>query len=306
MNLGQVGIMPERHILLTNDDGVGAFGLDVLAQALGGLPEVRLSIVAPANQQSATSRCLTLHAPLRVQKVGPRRWSVTGTPTDTVMVALGKILADDPPDGVVAGINHGPNLGEDVQYSGTVAGAMEGCVHGLPSVAISLADWHPSDFGGAAALVRRLLPELLDHPLPAGSMWNINVPNGPESALKGVRITRQGSRRYHDVVNEFEDPRGVPMVWIAGKGPTWQETEDSDYAAVRDGYASLTPLRIDMTDERQLRTFAHLAGEGLPGEPVFGGDGERFVRPATGPGGLVFDGPTRKGVGSIRKDKDQP
>ncbi len=289
--------MSERHILLTNDDGVAAFGLSVLAEALSDLPDVRVSIVAPAAQQSATSRCLTLHAPLRVRNLGPGRWSVTGTPTDTVMVALGKLLDDDPPDFLIAGINHGPNLGEDVQYSGTVAAAMEGCVHGIPSAAVSLADWHPTDFGGAAALVRRLLPILFERPLPTGCLWNINVPNGPEAALRGLRITRQGSRTYHDVVNDFEDPRGIPLVWIAGKGPTWHEGADSDYAAVRDGYASLTPLKVDMTADHLLHAFGDLAREGLPGAAVFESVGHRFVQAATGPGGLVFDGPTRGGHG---------
>jgi len=288
--------MADRHLLLCNDDGIDAFGLRVLEEALTGLPGVRLSVVAPATQQSATSRSLTLEAPLRIRQRGARRWAVTGTPTDTVMVALGKLLADDPPDAVLAGINHGPNLGEDVHYSGTVAAAMEGCIHGLWSAALSLADWRPTDFGAAAAFVRRFLPELLEQPLPPGTLWNINLPNGAEDTLKGVRLTRQGTRKYYDVINDLHDPRGKPWVWIAGKGPVWDEAgEETDYLAIREHYASLTPLIIDLTCETVRRDLAHVAREGLPGEPVFGEDGQRFVIGGRDPIGLSFEGPTRGG-----------
>ena len=287
--------MAETHILLSNDDGIEAFGLKVLEEALRDLPGFRTTTVAPADQQSATSRCMTLNRPLRVRACGPNRWAINGTPTDTVMVALGKILRDDPPHFVLSGINHGPNMGEDVHYSGTVAAAMEGCVQGLPAAAISLADWHPTDFGAAAAFVRRMLPDLLARPLPAGTMWNINVPNGPESSLRGLRITRQGSRTYHDVVNDLTDPRGRPLVWIAGKGPDWADHDDSDYIAVRDGYASLTPLKIDLTDHATWQRLVAETDTALPGEPVFSEDGQRFVLHEEGALGLTFSGPTRGG-----------
>jgi 5'-nucleotidase len=287
--------MADIHLLLSNDDGIEAFGLKVLEEALRDLPGFRITTVAPATQQSATSRCMTLSRPLRVRACGPGRWAVTGTPTDTVMVALGKLLRDDPPQFVLAGINHGPNLGEDVHYSGTVAAAMEGCVQGLPAAAISLADWCPTDFGAAAAFVRRMLPALIERPLPSGTMWNINVPNGPEASLRGLRVTRQGSRTYHDVINDFVDPRGRSLVWIAGKGPVWEDRDDSDYAAVRDGYASLTPLKIDLTDHDAWQRFAAGLGEDLPGEPIFGQDGNRFVLRQGDALGLTFDGPTRGG-----------
>jgi len=290
--------MATTHILITNDDGVDAFGLQVLVDALRDLPEYRLTVVAPASQQSATSRCMTLNRPLRVKQLGPGRWTVTGTPTDTMMVALHKILRDDPPNFVLSGINHGPNLGEDVHYSGTVAAAMEGCLQGVPAAAISLADWRPTDFGAAAAFVRRMLPELLTSPLPPGSMWNVNVPNGPESALRGVQVTRQGSRAYYDVVNEMTDPRGRPLVWIAGKGPVWADRVDSDFAAVRDGYASMTPLTIDLTDVEAWRRWSSAGRRPLPGAPVFAADGERFVLHTDGAQGLTFEGPTRGGDGA--------
>jgi len=296
--------MSQIHVLLSNDDGIEAFGLKALEEALAGLPDVRTTTVAPATQQSATGRCMTLSRPLRVKACGAGRWSVSGTPTDTVMVALGKVLHDDPPDLVIAGINHGPNMGEDVHYSGTVAAAMEACVQGLPAVAVSLADWHPCDFGAAAAFVRRILPEVVANPLPRGTMWNVNVPDGPEKSLKGYRITRQGSRTYWDVINDLSDPRGRPLVWIAGKGPRWDETEDTDYLAVRDGYASMTPLHVDLTNHAVWRERATGADVALPGEPVFGEDGDRYVLRRGASQGLVFEGPTRGGDTPLGKDKD--
>jgi 5'-nucleotidase len=297
--------MSEIHILLSNDDGIDAFGLGVLEGALRDVPGVRLTTVAPHDQQSATSRCMTLNLPLRVRRHGENRWSVSGTPTDTVMVALGNLLVDDPPDLVLSGINHGPNMGEDVHYSGTVAAAMEACIQGLRAAAVSLADWRPNDFGGAAAVVRRLLPTMLETALPQGTMWNINVPDGPEDSIRGVRVTRLGSRRYHNTINEMHDPRGRPMMWIAGQGPDWEDLPGSDYNAVRDGYASLTPLKIDHTAHDVRESLSNLTGDGLPGEAAFSDDGDQFVRRRDGAGSgltLDFEGPTRGGSsGGIRE-----
>ena len=182
---------------------------------------------------------------------------------------------------------------------------MEGCIQGYPAAAMSLADWRPRDFGGAAAFLRRMLPEILAHPLPRGTMWNINVPDGPESSLRGVRITLQGSRHYHDVVNEMIDPRGKPLVWIAGKGPEWHEVTDSDYAAVRDGYVSMTPLQTDLTDHETRRLLRELDAESLPGAAA-NEDGRSFVRGHDDPQGLTFEGPTRGGdQPPLRQDEDE-
>lgn len=299
--------MASIHVLLSNDDGIDAFGLRALEMVLADMHGFRTTTVAPATQQSATSRCMTLNRPLRVHARGSGRWAVNGTPTDTVMVALGKIMLDDPPDFVLAGINHGPNMGEDVHYSGTVAAAMEARIQGYPAAAISLADWHPTDFGAAAAFVRRVLPELVARPLPAGTMWNINVPNGPESSLKGMRVTRQGSRTYHDVINDMVDPRGKPLVWISGTGPQWVEENDTDYAAVRDGHVSMTPLTIDLTDHAAWRRFSDELERAVPGSLESDPNSERFVMRSDPSMGLIIGGPIRGGAHApaVGESRDQ-
>ncbi|MFO7654234.1 MAG: 5'/3'-nucleotidase SurE [Candidatus Krumholzibacteriia bacterium] len=259
---------PGKHILITNDDGIDAYGLGVLVENVSALPGMRVTVVAPSAQQSATSHSLTLTAPLRVIRRGRGRYAVTGTPTDAVLMALEQILADDPPDVVLSGINHGPNMGEDVLYSGTVAAAMEGALFHKPSFALSLASWHPRDFSGAAAFVRRFLPRLLEQPLPPGTLLNINIPDGPEDALKGVKVAKLGSRVYHDVITDHVDPRGRPYYWIGGRGPTWEEAPDTDYTALSAGYVAVTPLMIDITDYKLLAEMSKFETDGLPGQPI--------------------------------------
>jgi len=228
-------------------------------------------VVAPADQQSATSHSLTLTLPLRIIERAPDRFAVTGTPTDTVLVALEKILKHDPPDVVLSGINHGPNMGEDVLYSGTVAAAMEGAMFHIRSYALSLATWHPTDFSGASAFVRRALPEILAFPLEAGSLLNINIPDGPEIAIKGIKVARLGSRVYHDVITDQVDPHGRPYFWIGGQGPTWARENGSDYCAVEEGYVSLTPLMVDLTHYGLQQEMKHLERDGLPDSTEGGG-----------------------------------
>ncbi len=258
--------MARKHVLVTNDDGIGAEGLQVLETALAAMGEFRVTVVAPNDQQSASSHSLTLTSPLRILDRGPGRFSVTGTPTDSVLVALEKILVDDPPDMVLSGINHGPNMGQDVIYSGTVAAAMEGTMFGIPSYALSLAVWHPTDFSGALAAVRHYLPDILRFPLEPGTLLNINIPAGSPEEIRGVRPSRLGSRVYHDVITEQVDPRGRPYLWIAGHGPTWQEDSDSDAAAIRNGYVSVTPLVIDMTDGPTLSAMSGMARDDAPSD----------------------------------------
>ena len=247
-----------RHVLISNDDGIEAVGLRVLEEAIKRIPGFRVTVVAPSDQQSASSHALTLTAPLRILDAGENRYAVTGTPTDSVLVAMEKILKEDPPDLVLSGINHGPNMGEDVIYSGTVAAAMEGTMCGLPSYALSLAKWHPTDFSAAAEFLVNHLTSILEFPLRKGSLMNINLPDGPVGSIKGIRVTRLGSRVYQNVISDKVDPHGKPYFWIGGQGPDWQRDEGTDYNACEDGYVSLTPLMVDITHyglQQQMKTM---------------------------------------------------
>jgi 5'-nucleotidase len=252
-----------RHVLITNDDGHAAPGLQALEETVRSMPGFRVSVVAPDDQQSASSHSLTLTSPLRIIERGEGRWSVTGTPTDSVLIALERILRDDPPDLVLSGINHGPNMGEDVTYSGTVAAAMEGTMFGLPSYALSLNQWHPTDFSGAQAFLRGSLEHLLAFPLRKGSLLNINLPPGQPAEIKGIRVTRLGSRVYRDVITDSEDPHGRPYFWIGGKGPEWELQDGTDYTAVQAGYVSVTPLLVDLTHYGLHQEMKALEREGL-------------------------------------------
>ena len=236
-----------RHVLISNDDGIEAPGLRILEETIGSMPGFRVTVVAPHDQQSASSHALTLTSPLRILPAGENRFAVTGTPTDSVLVAMEKILKDDPPDIVLSGINHGPNMGEDVIYSGTVAAAMEGTMFGLPSYALSLAKWHPTDFSGAADYLRLNLDRILAFPLRKGTLMNINLPDGPLAGFKGTRVTTLGNRVYQNVITDQVDPHGKPYFWIGGQGPTWARNEGSDYCATEEGFVSLTPLLVDLT-----------------------------------------------------------
>lgn len=252
-----------KHVLISNDDGINAQGIKVLAETIASLDGFRVTVVAPHDQQSASSHALTLTAPLRILEEGPGRFAITGTPTDSVLVAMEKILLNDRPDYVMSGINHGPNMGEDVIYSGTVAAAMEGTMFDIPSYAFSLGAWHPTDFSGAAAFIRSSLVDILAFPLPSGSLLNINIPDGSPQDIRGIRVTRLGTREYKNVITDKIDPQGKPYFWIGGKGPTWTRSEGTDYNAVEDGYVSLTPLIVDLTHEELYKEMKGLERDGL-------------------------------------------
>ncbi len=241
-----------RHILLSNDDGIEAHGLNLLARVLAERGDVRVSVVAPSEQQSASSHSLTIRNPIRVLDCGPGRWAVTGTPTDSVLVAVEHILRDDPPDLVISGINHGANMGEDVTYSGTVAAALEGAILGFPSYALSCASWHPRDWGAAEAFVRHHLDDLLAVPMPGNALLNVNIPDIPASEVRGIRTCPLGHRRYKDVITEQTDPRGRPYLWIGGRGPTWEQIPDTDAVLLQQGFVVVTPLRVDLTHSELL------------------------------------------------------
>jgi 5'-nucleotidase len=237
------------EILVTNDDGIHADGLRALAKALRTLGNV--TVVAPDREQSAASHALTLHRPLRIKRVEEGVLSVDGTPTDCVLLGVHGFLKQKP-DLVVSGINHGPNMGNDTSYSGTVAAAVEGTLLGIPSVAISLATWEGADFEPAAEVARELVKTFLDRGIHPGMCLSVNVPPIPRHAMKGIRVTRLGKRVYHDVIVEKTDPRGKLYYWIGGEDPTWEHDELSDFNAVSEGYVSVTPLSLELTDYKAI------------------------------------------------------
>jgi 5'-nucleotidase len=234
-------------ILCTNDDGYLARGLRVLAEAARPLGEVH--VVAPDREQSATSHSLTMHVPVRARGVGEGVHSVTGTPTDCVMLAVQALLPQRP-DFVLSGVNHGMNMGEDVLYSGTVSAAMEATVFGIPAVAISYAGRGEVDHLEAyAPLLGRLLAQLLARPgFPRETLLNVNLPPIPPAEVKGVQVTRLGRRVFTDGLTQGRDPSGRPYFWIGGGNLEWAAEAGTDFHAVDAGYVSVTPLHLDLTN----------------------------------------------------------
>ena len=233
------------RILVTNDDGYFSAGIAALTRALAEIGDV--VVVAPATEQSATAHSLTLTRPLRVRQIDDRRYTVDGTPTDCVTLALTRILPERP-DIVVSGINHGANLGDDVTYSGTVAGALEAAVFRLPGIAVSLVA-RDGDFSGAANFAARLTRRVLDEGMPSGTILNVNVPEGE---IRGARLTHQGVKMAELRIQDGIDPRGKSYYWIGEQIVSWQEDHGCDFEAIAEGFVSVTPLRIDMTDYRYL------------------------------------------------------
>lgn len=237
-------------ILLTNDDGIAAPGLRALRETLA--PLAQLTVFAPDHNWSAAGHTKTMHKPLRVARVqldeGGEAFTTTGAPSDCIALALLGILSERP-DLVVSGINHGPNLGHDVTYSGTVAGAMEAVIFGLPAVAVSLDTYEPADYTIAAQVAALVVGQVMARGLPPGVFLNVNVPCLPERCgeIAGVKITRLGRREYRDVLVERQDPRGRPYYWIGGDLPTGHLDEGTDIWAVAHGFVSITPIHLDMT-----------------------------------------------------------
>ena len=237
-------------ILLSNDDGIQSEGLHALERSFAELGEVYT--VAPDREQTSMSHALTLHRPLRVHELAPRRFAVDGTPTDCVKLALTGLLAVKP-DLVVSGINKGPNLGDDIIYSGTVSAAIEGTLLGIPSIATSVAALGEFQFEPAAEFTLALARHILDVGMPLNTLLNVNVPALPKDALKGWRVTRQGKRHYSEQVIERVDPRGKKYYWIGGDNMGFTRDQDTDCMAVHEGYISVTPLQVDMTSYRLLQ-----------------------------------------------------
>jgi 5'-nucleotidase len=241
------------HILLSNDDGYLARGLRILAEHLARIGDV--TIVAPDRNRSGASNSLTLDSPLRAERIDKRIFSVSGTPTDCVHLAITGLL-DAEPDMVVSGINHGANLGDDVLYSGTVAAAMEGRFLGLPALAVSLVLDSGGHFESAAVVACGLIEQMLDDPLPRDTILNVNVPDLPPEALGSVRATRLGFRHKSEPVIKALDPKNQPIYWVGPAGAGQDAGPGTDFHAIGQGQVSVTPIKIDLTNRDQLPELA--------------------------------------------------
>ena len=240
-------------IMLTNDDGVSSPGLTALAESLQGLG--RVVIVAPDRNRSAIGHALTLESPLRAEEIRPGVFAIDGTPTDCVNLGIHGLMKEMP-DLVVSGINRGSNLGDDITYSGTVCAALEATLMGVPAFAVSLDCQHflADELKTAADFSRHLAVQIFQYGLPDDTFLNVNVPAG---TVTGALLTRQGKRRYGDVVIRKEDPRGRSYYWIGGGDLGFEDTPGSDFNALQGGKISVTPLHINLTNEESLQTLAH-------------------------------------------------
>ncbi|MGF1537177.1 MAG: 5'/3'-nucleotidase SurE [Elainellaceae cyanobacterium] len=262
-------------LLISNDDGVFATGIRTLANTLAADGH-EITVVCPDRERSATGHGLTLHDPIRAERVDAifadsvAAWACSGTPSDCVKLALGALLKT-PPDLVLSGINHGPNLGTDVLYSGTVSAAMEGVIEGIPGIAFSLASFSAQEFQPAANIARSLIDSLDYQALPKTTLLNVNIPAVEESSTKGLMLTRQGIRRYVDLFEKRVDPRGKTYYWLAGE--VLEEIDDvadhtfcggladnllhieTDVQAIRRNYVTVTPLHYNMTSASGIRSL---------------------------------------------------
>lgn len=239
------------RVLITNDDGIASAGLQALVDEFA--PRAETFVVAPEAERSATGHSITLHKPLRVHSAAlagaSAAWASNGTPADCV--ALGMLeLVPAKPDVVISGINVGPNLARDLTYSGTVSGAMEGAIFGVPSVAVSVASFTGPTFGVAARFSTDLVRAILLHGLPMDTLLNVNVPNLPAHRIKGVAITRQSSKRYISRLEKRTDPRGQAYYWLTGEPSAQEDIEGTDTWALAHDQISITPITLDMTDDR--------------------------------------------------------
>ncbi len=237
--------MPKR-ILISNDDGINSEGIHKLHETLKKLGEVY--VVAPDRDQSAVSHSLSLFRPLRLEKISQFVYSVDGTPTDCVNLAINGILRDKKPDLVVSGINKGENLGDDITYSGTVSAAMEGTLLGIPSIAISITGREDFNFDYALHHTDLIAKYVLEKGLPKDTLLNVNIPNVPANEIRGIMITKQGKRLYDEPIVEKVDPRGKKYYWIGGDELGFLDIENSDLVAIKEGYVSVTPIGLDLTN----------------------------------------------------------
>jgi 5'-nucleotidase len=244
---------PRPRILVTNDDGIYSEGLRKLAAALEPIGDV--VIIAPDREQSAASHALTLNRPLRVLQIRDNEFIIDGTPTDCVNLGVLHVLKDRRPDIVVSGINFGPNLGDDVTYSGTISAAFEGALLTIPSIAFSALVGEHFSFDEPAAFAAKLTRHVLSRTREPGIILNVNFPVG---RFSGVRITKLGKRVYSEGVIERKDPRGKSYYWIGGEPPIWQNAEGTDFDAIDKGYVSITPLHLDLTHHESIPRLKEL------------------------------------------------
>lgn len=242
--------LARARVLLSNDDGIAAAGLRVLEDALKDIAG-EVWVVAPDAEQSAASHSLTMRRPLFVRQLGERRFSVDGTPTDCVLLAVHRLMQDRPPDLVLSGVNEGANLGEDASYSGTVAAAMEGALLGIPAVAFSqcYTDGTPPPWATAAALIAPVLRAITAATWPQGALINVNFPPVPPDAVSGIEVTRQGRHKIGGDFLEGTDPRGRRYFWIGRGRDEDRSRKGTDLEAVHRGAVALTPLALDLTHE---------------------------------------------------------
>lgn len=251
------------RILISNDDGISAKGLVALVKAIEPLGEIW--VVAPEHEQSATSHSLSLHRPLRIRKHDERWYGIDGTPADCVYLAINHLMKEQLPVLVLSGINHGPNLADDVIYSGTVAAAMEGCILGLPAIAFSLATRRNFEFEHAAQFAQSVVKTALASKLPKRMLLNVNMPAGP---VGGYEVTRLGRHTYNADVIEKEDPRGRRYYWIGGTGYEHEKEAGTDVTAVLDERrASITPLMLDLTEHQFMNPLRAWSLEGFSQVP---------------------------------------
>lgn len=241
-------------ILVTNDDGVHAPGLFALAKAMKTLRggDVEVVVIAPDRERSAVGHALTMHRPLFCEELREGVYAINGTPTDCVAIGVKKILQRRPVL-IASGINRGGNLGDDITYSGTVSAAVEGTLIGIPSIAVSIdgtSHLHYADTGRVAAIVAA---HVLERGLPPDTLLNVNAPNIPWDELKGIRFTGQGKRTYDDAIQEVRDPRGRVHYWLGGGTPVFRGGEETDIHAIAEGFVSVTPLHLDLTNYDALR-----------------------------------------------------
>ncbi len=247
-------------ILLANDDGINAGGIRALIKELSTMGD--LYVVAPDRERSGTGHSITVFEPIITQKIEidgvKAAWIVRGTPVDCVKLAVGKLLPEKM-DLVVSGINHGPNLGTDVLYSGTVSAAAEGVIMGVPSIAVSLNSYQDNmDFNFSARFTRNFIKTVMRHGIDQRTVVNINIPPLPPKEIKGIRITRLGVRNYDNLFEERQDPHGNTYYWLGGGVRKEEQEQDSDVLAVEENYISITPIHLDLTDYVLIEEYKHV------------------------------------------------